>query len=133
MGGGCHALTAVKLALQLYSLFDQGLELLQLVCTSLSRTKKRSNGRALHPRLFRAWLHARPPPLPSPPLPCCSDKDAIFAFSSDCAAHIAESYVPIINKHKRDPYSPRQKEWQQLRRGRYVEVRRRRRRGLLGW
>ncbi|EFN51101.1 hypothetical protein CHLNCDRAFT_33234, partial [Chlorella variabilis] len=49
------------------------------------------------------------------------DKDAIFALCSDCAAHIAESYVPIINKHKRDPYSPRQKEWQQLRRGRYVE------------
>lgn len=100
------------------------------------------------------------------PLPC-SDKDAIFAFSSDCASNIVESYVPIIQKvwaahcwlahasrsamlcsaeaphlvsspdcrqhaahhslwsahlsppqHKNDPYGPRQKEWQQVRRGR---------------
>ncbi|KAL4420308.1 hypothetical protein ABPG77_001398 [Micractinium sp. CCAP 211/92] len=49
------------------------------------------------------------------------DKDTIFAFSSDCANHIVESYVPIVQKHKNDPYGPRQKEWQQVRRGRYVE------------
>lgn len=48
----------------------------------------------------------------------CSDKDKIFAFSTDCAQNIVESYVPIIKKHKNDPYSPRQKEWQQIRRGR---------------
>ena len=110
----------------------------------------------------------------SHPLPLLprSDKDAIFAFSSDCAANIVESYVPIIKKarrgglgkqggscwpagrracpvacacparglldrrgahptppprrpcprprlqHKTDPYSDRQKQWQQLRRGR---------------
>ncbi|KAI3427401.1 hypothetical protein D9Q98_010316 [Chlorella vulgaris] len=49
------------------------------------------------------------------------DKDAIFAFSSDCAANIVESYVPLVEKHKDDPFGPQQKEWQQLRRGRYVE------------
>lgn len=52
------------------------------------------------------------PPLPPPRLqhaltsaarrlshpPPCSDKDAIFAFSSDAASHIVESYVPIIKK-----------------------------------
>jgi coproporphyrinogen III oxidase len=59
-------------------------------------------------------------PLTLPPLllPSRSDKDAIFAFSTDCAQNIVQSYVPIIEKHKRDPYSARQKEWQQLRRGR---------------
>lgn len=36
-----------------------------------------------------------PPPSPFSP---CSDKDAIFAFSSDCANNIVESYVPIIQK-----------------------------------
>ncbi|KAI7837822.1 hypothetical protein COHA_008310 [Chlorella ohadii] len=49
------------------------------------------------------------------------DKDKIFAFSTDCAQNIVESYVPIIKKHKTDPYSERQKQWQQIRRGRYVE------------
>ncbi len=46
------------------------------------------------------------------------DKEKIFAFATDAANHIVESYVPIIKKHKNDPYSPRQKEWQQIRRGR---------------
>ncbi|PRW59269.1 coproporphyrinogen III oxidase chloroplast precursor [Chlorella sorokiniana] len=49
------------------------------------------------------------------------DKEKIFAFATDAANHIVESYVPIIKKHKNDPYSPRQKEWQQIRRGRYTE------------
>ena len=29
--------------------------------------------------------------------------------------------MPIVKKHKDDPYSEKQKEWQQLRRGRYTE------------
>jgi hypothetical protein len=61
-------------------------------------------------------------PSVAPPLPFRSNKEDIFAFSTDAANHIVESYVPIIEKHKNDPYSPRQKEWQQIRRGRYTEV-----------
>ena len=72
------------------------------------------------------------PPAPAPPRPaaapphpvplrCCSDKEAIFAFAKDASSAIVESYIPIVVKHKDDPFSPRQKEWQQLRRGRYTE------------
>lgn len=53
-----------------------------------------------------------------PCAPSCSDKEDIFKFATDAANHIVEAYVPIIKKHKNDPYSPRQKEWQQIRRGR---------------
>ncbi|KAL4420993.1 hypothetical protein ABPG77_001312 [Micractinium sp. CCAP 211/92] len=49
------------------------------------------------------------------------DKEDIFKFATDAANHIVEAYVPIVKKHKNDPFSPRQKEWQQIRRGRYTE------------
>jgi coproporphyrinogen III oxidase len=49
------------------------------------------------------------------------DPDTIFAFSSDCAAAVVPAYVPLVSKHKDDKFTPQQKEWQQLRRGRYVE------------
>jgi len=42
-------------------------------------------------------------------------------FSKDCLEHVVEAYCPIIRKHMNDPYTPEQKEWQQVRRGRYVE------------
>jgi coproporphyrinogen III oxidase len=47
--------------------------------------------------------------------------DEILAFSEDCANHVAKAYCPIVAKHKDDPFTPEQKEWQQIRRGRYVE------------
>ena len=31
------------------------------------------------------------------------------------------AYVPIVAKHKDDPFTQQQKEWQLMRRGRYVE------------
>ena len=31
------------------------------------------------------------------------------------------AYVPLVAKHKDDKFTEQQKEWQQLRRGRYVE------------
>jgi hypothetical protein len=66
-----------------------------------------------------------PPAHPAPPLPLLPsrrrDKEAIFAFATDAADNVVESYIPIIKKHKDDAYTPRQKEWQQLRRGRYIE------------
>ena len=49
------------------------------------------------------------------------DPEKLFAFADDAVNHVAESYCPIIVKHKDDPYTPEQKQWQQLRRGRYVE------------
>eukprot|EP00873_Tetraselmis_striata_P036476 jgi/Tetstr1/456740/TSEL_043437.t1 len=52
-----------------------------------------------------------------------NDKDAeeIFAFSKDCQATVVPAYVPLVAKHKNDEFTEEEKEWQQLRRGRYVE------------
>eukprot|EP00232_Nephroselmis_pyriformis_P005292 CAMPEP_0182913644 /NCGR_PEP_ID=MMETSP0034_2-20130328/38147_1 /TAXON_ID=156128 /ORGANISM="Nephroselmis pyriformis, Strain CCMP717" /LENGTH=406 /DNA_ID=CAMNT_0025050371 /DNA_START=15 /DNA_END=1235 /DNA_ORIENTATION=- len=49
------------------------------------------------------------------------DPDTIFKFSTACAAAVVPSYVPLVVKHKDDPFTEEQKEWQQMRRGRYVE------------
>jgi coproporphyrinogen III oxidase len=47
--------------------------------------------------------------------------DTIFAFSKDCAGAVVPAYVPLVAKHKDDAFTPEQRDWQQLRRGRYVE------------
>uniref|UniRef100_A0A8C5LRA6 Oxygen-dependent coproporphyrinogen-III oxidase, mitochondrial n=1 Tax=Leptobrachium leishanense TaxID=445787 RepID=A0A8C5LRA6_9ANUR len=48
-------------------------------------------------------------------------KEEIFNFVESCAKAVVPCYIPIVEKHKNDPYSPEDKLWQQLRRGRYVE------------
>ena len=47
--------------------------------------------------------------------------DEIFAFSKECAASVVPAYVPLVARRKDTPFTPAQKDWQQLRRGRYVE------------
>lgn len=42
-------------------------------------------------------------------------------FAKDCLDAVIPAYGPIIQKHKEDPFTPQQKAWQLLRRGRYVE------------
>jgi len=49
------------------------------------------------------------------------DPDTIFAFSKECLDSVVPSYLPLVAKHKDDEYTQQQKEWQQMRRGRYVE------------
>ncbi|GAB4824043.1 hypothetical protein N2152v2_011089 [Parachlorella kessleri] len=49
------------------------------------------------------------------------DPEKIFAFATDCANHVVEAYLPIIARHKEQPYSVKEKEWQQIRRGKYAE------------
>ncbi|RKP39192.1 Coproporphyrinogen III oxidase [Dimargaris cristalligena] len=49
------------------------------------------------------------------------DPEAIFAFVRSCGKAFLPSYVPIIEKRKDLPFTEAQKQWQQLRRGRYVE------------
>ncbi len=44
---------------------------------------------------------------------CCSQP-----FSTDALAAVTDSYLPIVDKHKDDAFTPEQKDWQQLRRGR---------------
>jgi coproporphyrinogen III oxidase len=47
--------------------------------------------------------------------------DRLFAFAKDCASSFAPAYLPLVEKHQNDVFTPAQKEWQQIRRGRYVE------------
>lgn len=49
------------------------------------------------------------------------DRENLFAFVQDCARAFVPSYLPILERRMDMPYSEEQREWQQLRRGRYVE------------
>ncbi|KAF7899075.1 uncharacterized protein EAF01_008288 [Botrytis porri] len=49
------------------------------------------------------------------------DQENLFAFAQSCLKAFLPSYLPIINKRKDMPYTEKEKEWQQIRRGRYVE------------
>ena len=48
-------------------------------------------------------------------------KDKCFKFVETCANAVIPSYIPIVRKHKNDPFTKQHQIWQQLRRGRYVE------------
>lgn len=48
-------------------------------------------------------------------------QEETLAFSEDCMKHVVEAYCPIVKKHMNDAYTPEQKQWQAMRRGRYVE------------
>jgi coproporphyrinogen III oxidase len=50
-----------------------------------------------------------------------ADPEDLFAFVQNCLLAFLPSYLPIIRKRTRMPFTEREKEWQQLRRGRYVE------------
>ena len=52
---------------------------------------------------------------------CDRPKDEIFAFSSDCCDAVCESYLPLVARRKDMNFTEKNKEWQQMRRGRYVE------------
>ncbi|KAK9722475.1 Coproporphyrinogen-III oxidase [Basidiobolus ranarum] len=47
--------------------------------------------------------------------------EQIFKFIRECGDAFLPSYIPILLKRKEQPFTPKQKEWQQIRRGRYVE------------
>ena len=47
--------------------------------------------------------------------------EAHMAFSTDCASAVVPAYLPLVAKHKDDKFGQAEREWQQLRRGRYVE------------
>lgn len=49
------------------------------------------------------------------------DPDTHFEFSKECLNSVVKAYGPIVEKHKDDPFTQKQKEWQLMRRGRYVE------------
>jgi coproporphyrinogen III oxidase len=49
------------------------------------------------------------------------DVDFWMNFGRACGNAFIPSYVPIVEKRKDLPYTPEQKHWQEIRRGRYVE------------
>ena len=44
-----------------------------------------------------------------------------YAFVTDVGDSFLEAYIPIVQNHKNDPYEAHHREWQEIRRGRYVE------------
>nr|SVE73501.1 EOG090X04L5 [Daphnia atkinsoni] len=48
-------------------------------------------------------------------------QESCFKFVKSCAESVIPSYVPLVTKHKNDSYTSAQRDWQLLRRGRYVE------------
>lgn len=44
-----------------------------------------------------------------------------FQFVTSCAEAVIPSYMPLVKKHKNDGYGYHERQWQLLRRGRYVE------------
>lgn len=48
-------------------------------------------------------------------------KEETFKFIETCAESVIPSYIPLVQKHKDDPYGYSERQWQLLRRGRYVE------------
>ena len=50
-----------------------------------------------------------------------ASREECFAFVTDCAESFLDSYLPILMRRKDLPYTEQHKQWQQIRRGRYVE------------
>ncbi|KAF7268845.1 hypothetical protein GWI33_018189 [Rhynchophorus ferrugineus] len=49
------------------------------------------------------------------------DQEKCFKFVTDCANAVLPSYIPLVQRHKIANYTKVEREWQLLRRGRYVE------------
>lgn len=47
--------------------------------------------------------------------------DEHFEFSKEALNSVVKAYGPIVENHKNDEFTQKQKEWQLMRRGRYVE------------
>ncbi|WDK12662.1 coproporphyrinogen III oxidase [Colletotrichum graminicola] len=51
----------------------------------------------------------------------CVDLEEGFAFAQSAIDALLPAYIPIAEKRKDMPFKDKEKEWQQIRRGRYVE------------
>jgi coproporphyrinogen III oxidase len=49
------------------------------------------------------------------------EREELFAFVQDAAHAFLPSYIPIVERHRREAYTESERRWQLLRRGRYVE------------
>ena len=50
-----------------------------------------------------------------------TDAEKLFQFQQDNGNALLDAYLPIVNRRKNIEYGERQIEWQEIRRGRYVE------------
>ena len=50
-----------------------------------------------------------------------ADAERLFAFQQANGNAFLPAYIPIVEKRKALPYGDREVEWQEIRRGRYVE------------
>lgn len=48
-------------------------------------------------------------------------QEEVFSFIKSCASTVVPCYLPIVYKHLNDSFTQEEKDWQQVRRGRYVE------------
>jgi coproporphyrinogen III oxidase len=60
-------------------------------------------------------------PAPVPPSARETDTEGMFAFMRDVGDTILSAYLPIVERRRRDPWGERERRWQLVRRGRYVE------------
>ncbi|KAL7829011.1 hypothetical protein SRHO_G00326450 [Serrasalmus rhombeus] len=49
------------------------------------------------------------------------NQEEVFSFVKSCAETVVPCYLPIVRKHLNDSFTQKEKDWQQVRRGRYVE------------
>uniref|UniRef100_A0A1A8KVJ3 Oxygen-dependent coproporphyrinogen-III oxidase, mitochondrial n=1 Tax=Nothobranchius kuhntae TaxID=321403 RepID=A0A1A8KVJ3_NOTKU len=49
------------------------------------------------------------------------NQEQVFKFVKSCARTVVPCYLPIVYKHLSDSFTAEEKDWQQVRRGRYVE------------
>lgn len=49
------------------------------------------------------------------------DQEDIFKFSTDCTKNVIGAYKPLVEKRMNESFTEKQREWQQIRRGRYAE------------
>ncbi|GAA6214113.1 oxygen-dependent coproporphyrinogen-III oxidase, mitochondrial [Lates japonicus] len=49
------------------------------------------------------------------------NQEEVFNFVKSCARTVVPCYLPIVYKHLNDSFTDEEKDWQQVRRGRYVE------------
>lgn len=50
-----------------------------------------------------------------------TDRENTFSFVQDCLKAFLPSYLPILERRMDMPFNEKEKEWQQIRRGKYVE------------
>jgi coproporphyrinogen III oxidase len=55
------------------------------------------------------------------PAPVEADAERLFAFVRALGAAIVPAYLPIVERRRNEPFGERERRWQLLRRGRYVE------------